>query len=573
MEEKEERVFSIKWMLLGMSIIPLFIIGAFITVISINTIKSGMRSKAMDGLQTTIIAVEAGLKAINDGPYYLDTNNNLWKGDCNLTEKEELIDSFTEGVDTDITLFWGNTRRATSLLDHTTGKRIIGTSASDEISDIVLKGSEYSSSSVEINGENYYAYYRPLKNPNGQIVGMIFAGEPSAEVDSRLRVSVFAIVLIDVLSTLVAAGVCFILASKMAKAVKQTEQTVQSLTRGDLKAEVSPVIQKRKDELGVMARGVETLIKELRTTIGSIQQAAEAVLQSGDSLENTAEQTSQTADDISLAVEEISKGAVSQAHDVEDITKEIAQMGQLIELIVKNIAGLRDSADRMRAAGEESSVIMKELSHSNDMTEKAVQKVSANVEATDDSVTRITEAVNLITEIASQTSLLSLNASIEAARAGEAGKGFAVVATEIQHLSEESSSSANRITEIVNKLSEDSRNSMEVMEEVKTKLVEQKEKLNQTRQKFEVVNTGIIKASEDTEEINEEAMSCDTSRQRIVDLVQNLSAISEENAASTEETTASMEELNATMNLLAESSKQLKELAVHLEENTQFFQL
>ena len=162
MEEKEERVFSIKWMLLGMSIIPLFIIGAFITVISINTIKSGMRSKAMDGLQTTIIAVEAGLKAINDGPYYLDTNNNLWKGDCNLTEKEELIDSFTEGVDTDITLFWGNTRRATSLLDHTTGKRIIGTSASDEISDIVLKGSEYSSSSVEINGENYYAYYRPL---------------------------------------------------------------------------------------------------------------------------------------------------------------------------------------------------------------------------------------------------------------------------------------------------------------------------------------------------------------------------------------------------------------------------
>lgn len=573
MEEKEEKVFSIKWMLLGMSIIPLFIICAFITVISTNTLKSGMRSKAMDGLQTTIIAVEAGLNAINDDPYYLDTNNNLWKGDCNLTEKEELIDSFTEGVDTDITLFWGNTRRATSLLDHTTGKRIIGTSVSDEISDIVLKGGEYNSSSVEINGENYYAYYRPLKNPNGQIVGMIFAGEPSAEVDSRLRVSVFAVVLIVVVSTLVAAGVCFILASKMAKAVKQAEQTVQSLTRGDLKAEVSPVIQKRKDELGVMARGVETLIKELRTTIGSIQQAAEAVLQSGDSLENTAEQTSQTADDISLAVEEISKGAVSQAHDVEDITKEIAQMGQLIELIVKNIAVLRDSADRMRAAGEESSVIMKELSHSNDMTEKAVQKVSANVEATDDSVTRITEAVNLITEIASQTSLLSLNASIEAARAGEAGKGFAVVATEIQHLSEESSSSANRITEIVNKLSEDSRNSMEVMEEVKTKLGEQKEKLNQTRQKFEVVNTGIIKASEDTEEINEEAMSCDTSRQRIVDLVQNLSAISEENAASTEETTASMEELNATMNLLAESSKQLKELAVHLEENTQFFQL
>lgn len=573
MEKRKEKFVSIKWLLLAISIIPLIVVCAFITVISTNTIKSGMTNKAQEGLRNTIIAVEAGMQAINDEPFYLDENNMLWKGDCNLTENEDLIDSFTRGAETDITIFWGNTRRATSLTDKNTGERIVGTTITDEIANVVLNGGEYHSSSVMINGENYYGYYRPLKNPDGQIVGMIFAGEPSAAVDSRLKLSVFMVTLISVVGTLIAAVVCYILSRKIAKAIIQTGDAVQMLTTGDLRIEVNPAIQKRKDELGIMGRGVEELIRELTTSIGNIQETAAKVLQAGDSLELTAEQTSRTADDISLAVEEISKGAVSQAQDVENATQEIAQMGTLIELMVKNIAGLKESSNKIRVEGNESSDIMKELRASTDIMDEAVQKVAKNVEATDDSVAQITEAVNLITEIANQTNLLSLNASIEAARAGEAGRGFAVVATEIQHLSEESSNSAKRITEIVNALSEDSRNSMEVMKEVKEKLGDQKEKLNQTRQKFDVVNTGIIKSGEDTEEIYCEATSCDTARQRMIDVVQNLSAISEENAASTQETTASMEELNATMNLLAESARQLKELAVHLEENTKFFRL
>ena len=573
MEQKHEKVISIKWVLLAISVIPLIVVCGFITVISTNTIKSGMTSKAIDGLRNTLIAVEAGLFAINDEPFYLDENNNLWKGDNNLTQNETLIDSFTKGTQTDITIFWGNTRRATSLIDSHTGKRIVGTTSSDEVAEAVLKGNEYSSSNVMINGENYYAFYRPLKNNDGKIVGMIFAGEPSASVDSRLRISVYAVTIISIAGSCIAAIFCFVLARRIAKAIIQTSEAVQSLAKGDLKVQINPAIQKRKDELGVMGRGVENLINELKSTIGKIQEAADSVLKSGNSLESTADQTSQTADDISLAIEEISNGALSQAKDVENLNQQISHMGDLIELIVNNITSLKNAAGKIGAASKESSNIMNELSNSNYMTECAVKEVTKNVEATDESVSQITEAVNLITEIANQTSLLSLNASIEAARAGEAGKGFAVVASEIQHLSEESNNSANRITEIVNKLSEDSRNSMKVMSEVNEKLAEQKEKLAETKKKFEVVNAGIIKSGEDTQQIHNEAINCDSARQRMMEAVQNLSAISEENAASTQETTASMEELNATMNILAESAGELKELAVQLEENTRFFKL
>lgn len=283
---------SIRLTLLAISIIPLVIVCTFITIISINTIKSGMISKALDGLKGTAIAVQAGLNALNDGEYKLDDNDNLWKGDINLTEHEELIDSFTEGATTDVTIFWGNVRRATSLKDHKTGQRIIGTTSSDEVSDIVLNGENYSSDSTIINNENYYSYYKPLTNPDGQIVGMIFAGQPSQDVDLRLQLSVLAVSLIAFIGTIIAVIICYILTNRIAKAITYTGDAVVALTEGDLSINIRPEILNRKDELGAMGRGVETLIKELRSIIGAIQDTSAKVLESGNSLESMASQTS-----------------------------------------------------------------------------------------------------------------------------------------------------------------------------------------------------------------------------------------------------------------------------------------
>lgn len=571
-DNKKTKFVSIRWTLVAVSVIPLVVISIFLTLVSISTLKSGMISKALSGLRSTVIAVDAGITALNDDDYYLDDNNELWKGDFNLTEHEEFIDSFTTGTNTDVTIFYNKTRRATSLKDKS-GQRIIGTDALSEISDTVLKGNDYSSSNTVINDENYYTYYIPLTNPDGEVIGMLFAGEPSASVDIRLKNSIVAIVSIAAIGIVISVIVCFFITGKIAKAIIHASDAVSSLTKGNLTIHVNPAILKRNDELGLMGKGVENLIEELNTTIGNIKEISENVLSSGDNLEAMASQTSQTSCDISSAVEDISKGAVSQAEDVETATGEVANMGELIEQITENIGSLTQSSTVMQSAGEESSKIMHELSSSNDLTVAAVDKIARNVEETDISVSQITEAVNLITDIASQTKLLSLNASIEAARAGEAGKGFAVVATEIQQLSEQSNSSAQKITDIVTKLSSDSQTSMEVMKEVKARLDEQQDKLNETKKKFEEVITGIVNARESTEIINKQAENCDNARRTLVDIVQNLSAISEENAASAEETTASMVELNSTINILANSSKDLKDLAVSLEKNISFFQI
>ena len=179
----------------------------------------------------------------------------------------------------------------------------------------------------------------------------------------------------------------------------------------------------------------------------------------------------------------------------------------------------------------------------------------------------------LISAIADQTNLLSLNASIEAARAGEAGKGFAVVATEIQKLSVESNASTVRISEAIAELSANSKNSMTVMAEVNEKLGEQQQKLEETKAMFTNVSEGISTSRNGTAEIQTRAKSVDEARAMVIDIVSNLSAISEENAASTEETTASMAELNETINQLAHSANDLKDLALTLDEETKFFKI
>ncbi|MDE7476829.1 MAG: methyl-accepting chemotaxis protein [Lachnospiraceae bacterium] len=573
MNKKGNLFKSIIIQLLAMALIPLIILGIVCIGVSGNSLRDGLQEKALAQMKATCIAARAAYDNINEDEYLLNENDELMKGDYNITRNENGIDALTQGTNTDITLFYENTRRATSLKDISTGSRIVGTQASAEVSGVVLGGQEYSATNLVVNGQNYYAYYIPLKNPDGTIVGMVFAGEPSAEIDKFIASKVALVITAVVVVLIIAVLIVVILALKIVRAVIKAQEAVENLSQGNLAYTVDDVILRRKDEIGDMGRGVKECIASIREIVHKIQDYSQGVLASGDNLEAMATRSSGSANDITRAVDDISQGAVSQAEDIDGATMRVNEMGEIIENIVSSIASLAETSADMQESGKDADRIIMELSDSNDKTVEAIQSVAATVEATDDSVRKISDAVELITSVAEQTNLLSLNASIEAARAGEAGKGFAVVASEIQKLSEESNNSAQRITAIIMGLAEDSRNSMDMMEKVKKILQEQQEKLELTKQRFEQVTNGIISSREDTVSVNSQAKECDRSRERVVGIIQNLSAISQQNAASSQETTSTMQELNETINSLATSAEELKQLAVSLDESTHFFKL
>lgn len=559
--------------LVMLTAIPMIIMVLVISVYSIRRMRDLVQDSTMEGLENLCQSVYSAYDAIDSGDYRLE-GEFLYKGGYCVTEHEEVIDNFVKGSNADVTIFYGDTRRATSLRDKSTGERILGTKASDEVVQAVVgEGKTYETSSVTINGEQYFAFYMPVLDSSGKCVGMVFAGQPATSANAEINKSSLMILGSAVFILVIAQVICIFISRALAGVIVQSEEILKALAEGNLKLQVSERMLNRKDELGVMGRAVQTLLDKLQEIIGSIKQNTNTLMERGNSLETMASQSSMTADEISNAVEDISKGAVSMAEDIESATIQVHNMGVMIEKIVDRIQKLDNLSQKMHEADTDSARIINELSDSNDKTTEAIKKIEVSVHTTNESVTRIQEAVSLIASIASETSLLALNASIEAARAGEAGRGFSVVATQISKLSEDSAKSTKTIEDIIHQLTLDSEASVKVMNEVNEIIVEQQRKLDQTKDKFGDVSNGIDDSMKEAGLIHDQAGECDAERAKVVDVIQNLSAVSEENAASTEETTASMQELNATINLLAEAARELKDMAENLEDVVAFFHL
>lgn len=549
------------------------VVGAAIGVTGIIKVRQTYLATVKEELHTACVQADSEFSSMWDGDWAYDGQTLTKGGEDVYEEYRGTLYALKAETSLEYTIFYGDTRAITTLTDES-GKEMVGTTASAAIVDeVVNRGQNAYRTDLNIGGVSYYGYYTPLSQDDGTVVGMMFAGRESADINHALNRVILVMLVVLVVGTIVLILLGMLAASIAGKSMKEVAETVDVLASGDLTVQVSDRLLKRNDEVGIIADNVNILAEKLRNVMGNAKGLSNNVSRSGDELSDSSGMASEASARVTSAVDDISKGAMSQAESVQDSVNNVNDIGMDIETIASNVATLSSQTQEMRKACRNSMDALELLLQQNAGVVTSMSEIDAATRSTNDAVGNITNATQLITDIASQTNLLALNASIEAARAGEAGRGFAVVAEEIKNLADQSSKSAEEIKEIIHKLSEESEHSVETISRLNEELDAQSKQIDDTKGVMQQMEAGVASVSDSTDEISGRVRALESAKSNLLSIIEDLSAISQQNAASSQQTNASMQELNDTFEVINKSAEELKHLAVQLDEQIGFFKL
>lgn len=550
-------------------VLPAFILLAFILTGMVIIVSTNHINDKMEHSMTTNISYYTDMMNLqHDGDYHTD-GQTLYKGDDNLQETS-LLNKLKASTDFEYTLFLGDTRLITTIQSDTP---LVGTKAEDKIIEAVLNKGEITYSDVTINGRPFAAYYEPIKDSNGQNIGMLFIGQDMTPYTEEIASLSIKCIIISIVVCIIALIAIAIVINSISKAIDKTVKQLYRLSEKDFSFSIDPKLLARGDEVGMLSQGMKAMQENIIAILTEVSHLAHTVSESSRVLSSNSHHMATHSEKVVASSQEITVSTTTQAEDLVQIDQAVGTLSNSLESMTTSMININDSSREIGHISNSSKAEMEEVTASIHDFNEDFKIYAQEIQGFKQRVNTINQITDAIESIAKQTNLLALNAAIEAARAGEAGKGFSVVAEEIRTLAEQSQTSAQNITSIIASLSEDTTKLVEGTITINASLNEQTQNIEHSIDVFQNIVAAVNHIIPQIQAVKEDTSTVNEQNTTIRSKINNSSCIAQNISAACEEVTSSTEEINVVIEELEQTAEELEQMTHQLSKQIHSFKL
>jgi methyl-accepting chemotaxis protein len=413
-------------------------------------------------------------------------------------------------------------------------------------------------------GKDYLFLYSKLSITDATICALIPKDTILQQVSGIKSINITFVII----SCIIAIITVVLIVGGIANAISFLNKRITLAAKGDLTTSFET---KRKDEFLHLSQGIGNMLSDMRKLIGEVQLVGSKVSTSASGVTYDAENLLTATKDISRTIDDIEKGIVQQADDTEKCLLQMEGLSDQISQVYTNTSEIEQIANNTKKIAGEGIVIIDELNEKAEATTHITHDVITKIQEFEVQSQNIGSFVAVINDIASQTNLLSLNASIEAARAGDAGRGFAVVADEIRSLADQSVHAVKQIQNIVKEIKVKTKDTVDTAKQAESIVESQSEALDKTVKVFDSINDHVNNLANNLNHIASGIQKIEEAKAGTMDAIQSISAVSEQTAAASEEVSATAVSQVDSVERLRTAASELEEDAKKLEESiTQF---